>query len=399
MDPAVRASDGSALGSAYSWSFSTGAGVPPQVTAVVPSSGEADVNAAATVKADFSKSLNGNTLNASTFTLSGPSGTVSGAVAYNAAANEASFTPSATLAPGTYTARLAATIAATDGAQLGASYSWSFTVPATPVPLTVAASMPTSGATNVNRDVSITATFSRSITASTVSTSSFVLTGPGGVVAGSVAYDPSSKTATLVPSAPLTAGTAYTVQLANSIHSDDGTALATTSWSFTTGPCPCSVFPNSLTPTLTGNSTVDGRTGSGPFSYELGMRFVVTSSVQLNAIRFYKDAQETGVHVGTLWTADGTKVASVTFTNESASGWQVQALSSPVGLQPGTTYVVSVNANAFFDVTPGGLATAQGTGPLQSVADGSNGVFGSAAGVFPTGTYNSGNYFVDVVVK
>ncbi len=129
------------------------------------------------------------------------------------------------------------------------------------------------------------------------------------------------------------------------------------------------------------------------------MKFTVASAVRLTAVRFYKDPQETGTHIGTLWTSDGTKVASVTYTGETASGWQQQALSSPVQLQPGVTYVVSVNANAFFDVTPGGLAATQGVGPLQSVADGANGVFGSAAGVFPTGSYNSGNYFVDVVVK
>jgi hypothetical protein len=399
IDPGVKASDGTALGSAFSWSFTTAAGVPPQVTNVVPASGETDVNTGAVVKADFSKSLTPSTVNTSTFTLTGPSGSVSGTVGYNGGANEATFTPTASLAPGSYTARLAATITAVDGAQLGTAYSWTFTVPAAPVPLTVAASSPSGGASNVAWDTSVSATFSRAVTASTVSASSFTLTGPGGAVAGNVVYDPSSRTATLLPSSPLTAATTYTVQLTNAIDSDDGTTLATTSWTFTTGPCPCSVFSGSLTPTLTGNSTEDGRSGTGPFSYELGMKFVVTSPVQLTAIRFYKDAQETGTHVGTLWTADGTKVTSVTFTNESASGWQQQALPSGVTLQPGTTYVVSVNANAFFDVTPGGLATAQGAGPLQSVADGANGVFGTTAGVFPTGTYNSGNYFVDVVVK
>jgi hypothetical protein len=266
--------------------------------------------------------------------------------------------------------------------------------------LTVAPGVPAAGATGIGRDTSVTAVFSQNVTASTVSASSFLLKDPTGAsVAASIAYDPASLTATLVPSAQLAASTAYTVQLTNAIHSDDGTVLSgTTSWTFTTGACPCSVFSAASTPSLTGNPTQDGRSGTGPFSYELGMKFTVDTTSQLTAIRFYKDAQETGSHTGTLWTADGTKVASVTFTSESPSGWQQQALAAPVQLQPGVTYVVSVNANAFFDITPGGLTTSQGVGQLHSVV-GSNGVFGSSAGAFPTGTFNSSNYFVDVVVR
>ena len=38
-------------------------------------------------------------------------------------------------------------------------------------------------------------------------------------------------------------------------------------------------------------------------------------------------------------------------------------------------------------------------GPLRSVADGRNGIVGDTAGVFPTGSYRSSNYFVDLVVR
>jgi hypothetical protein len=400
IDSSVLASDGTALGSAYSWSFTTVTAVPPQVTRTVPASGATGVNPGVVVRADFSKQLNPATVTGSTFTLAGPIGAVVGTVTYDSTLQEASLAPSAALAPGTYTATLAASLAATDGATLGAPYTWTFQVPSTPVVLTVAPGVPAAGATGIGRDTSVTAVFSQNVTASTVSASSFLLKDPTGAsVAASIAYDPASLTATLVPSAQLAASTAYTVQLTNAIHSDDGTVLSgTTSWTFTTGACPCSVFSAASTPSLTGNPTQDGRSGTGPFSYELGMKFTVDTTSQLTAIRFYKDAQETGSHTGTLWTADGTKVASVTFTSESPSGWQQQALAAPVQLQPGVTYVVSVNANAFFDITPGGLTTSQGVGQLHSVV-GSNGVFGSSAGAFPTGTFNSSNYFVDVVVR
>ena len=142
----------------------------------------------------------------------------------------------------------------------------------------------------------------------------------------------------------------------------------------------------------------DGRSGSGPFSYELGVKVAVTSPVQLTAIRFYKDSHETGVHVGTVWSSTGSILAQVTFANESASGWQQQALPQSLQLQPGTVYVVSVGLKAYFDLTPSGLATQIVQGPLQSVADGANGVYASAAGLFPTNSDKSSNYFVDVVV-
>jgi hypothetical protein len=400
LDSSVRASDGTALGSAFSWSFTTAVAVPPQVTSTVPANGATGIAPGVVVKATFSRALNAATVTASSFTLTGPSGTVTATVSYDASLQQASLTPSAALAPGTYTARLAASIAATDGATLGTQFTWTFTVPSAPVALTVAPGTPAAGASGVDRASGITAVFNRDVTAGTVSTSSFqVSIGAGAAVPATVTYDAASRTATLVPTAPLAASTTYTVKLTNAIHSDDGTVLSgTTSWTFTTGTCSCTVFPASLAPTITGAPTQDGRTGAGPFSYELGMKFTVDAASQLTGIRFYKSTGETGSHTGRLWTADGTLVTTVTFSGESASGWQQATFATPVALQTGTTYVVSVNANAFFVVTPAGLATSQGSGPLHSVV-GANGVYGLSAGAFPTNSYNNGNYFVDVVVR
>ena len=116
-------------------------------------------------------------------------------------------------------------------------------------------------------------------------------------------------------------------------------------------------------------------------------------------MRFYKDAAETGTHVGRVWTAGGQPLASVTFTGETASGWQQATLATPVDLSAGASYVVSVGLNTTFVMTNGGLRSGFVSGPLSSVADGRNGVFADAAGVFPTGSYNASNYFVDAVVR
>ncbi|HEV8686949.1 MAG TPA: DUF4082 domain-containing protein, partial [Gaiellaceae bacterium] len=134
------------------------------------------------------------------------------------------------------------------------------------------------------------------------------------------------------------------------------------------------------------------------YSYELGVKVKVDVRTNVTALRFFKSSEETGAHAATLWTATGVKLATVPFATETASGWQRQALATPYVLEPGVVYVVSVNANARFGLTSLGLANELVSGPLRSVADGQNGVFGDAAGVFPTKSYQSSNYFTDVEV-
>jgi Domain of unknown function (DUF4082) len=182
------------------------------------------------------------------------------------------------------------------------------------------------------------------------------------------------------------------------VQATDGTPLPSTfSWTFTTSACPCSLFAPTSAPTLQNLDVRDGRPLPGPWSYELGVKVTVDSTVQLTAIRFYKDSLEVGTHTGRVWSASGTQLASVAFTAETASGWQQQTLGTPLTLTPGNVYVISINVNAYFGVTPAGLATQVVSGPLRSVV-GSNGVYGSAAGVFPNQSYNNSNYFTDLVV-
>jgi Domain of unknown function (DUF4082) len=144
----------------------------------------------------------------------------------------------------------------------------------------------------------------------------------------------------------------------------------------------------SQTPALTG---VNDHT-----SYELGMKFVSDEPGEIAAIRFWKDASETGAHVGHLWAANGGELANVTFTNESASGWQVAYLTTPISIAANTIYTVSVNINATYVSTVGGLSSIIVNGPLSTIADGNNGVFGFI-GTTPTGSSQGQNYFRDVV--
>src|SRR5881296_779305 len=61
-------------------------------------------------------------------------------------------------------------------------------------------------------------------------------------------------------------------------------------------------------------------------------------------VRFYKAAANSGPHLGCLWDAGGTLLASVTFTGESASGWQEMNFAAPVPIVANGNYVIGYHA-------------------------------------------------------
>ena len=120
-------------------------------------------------------------------------------------------------------------------------------------------------------------------------------------------------------------------------------------------------------------------------------------------MRFYKGVGNTGTHVGKLWTANGTLLGSMTFTNETASGWQETSFSSPVAIrQTPVMWRPTTPALGTTSSTRGYFAaTGKDSAPLHALQNGVNGnglyVYGPSA--FPTLTFNSTNYWVDVVFQ
>jgi hypothetical protein len=138
-----------------------------------------------------------------------------------------------------------------------------------------------------------------------------------------------------------------------------------------------------------------------PAAVELGVRFRADINGSITGVRFYKGASNTGTHTGSLWTNTGTRLATATFSNETASGWQQVTFSSPVAVTANTTYVASYHTNVGqYAVNRPFFATAGvDNPPLHALADGVggvNGVFVYGASAFPTGTWQSSNYWVDV---
>ncbi|MEV6867969.1 DUF4082 domain-containing protein [Streptosporangium subroseum] len=133
----------------------------------------------------------------------------------------------------------------------------------------------------------------------------------------------------------------------------------------------------------------------------VGTKFTPAGDGVVRGIRFYKGATNTGTHVGNLWTADGSLLASTTFTGESASGWQEANFSTPVAVTAGTTYVASYHTTSgHFSYTQGYFVEKYVNGPLTGLKDGDvggNGVYAyNATPTFPSSTFNSTNYWVDV---
>ena len=52
------------------------------------------------------------------------------------------------------------------------------------------------------------------------------------------------------------------------------------------------------------------------------MKFRTEVNGYVTGVRFYKSAENTGRHVGNLWSRSGQLLSSVVFSNETASGWQ-----------------------------------------------------------------------------
>jgi hypothetical protein len=328
-------------------------------------------------------------------------GAVDATISYDDATNTARLTPSAPLTHGvTYVATLDTSIRAQDGKPLAAPLSWTFTVSPPPPPIAVS-SAPGNAATNVNLDLPIKLTYNRTVDVSTLtSTTTQVLAPDGSIVPASITYDVFSFTESIRPTAKLLPNTTYTIRATTGVGAPDGTFMLNPYFSsFTTGVCPCSLM-TALTPKALSNPVQDGRIGSGPWSYELGTKIVVDQPATLASVRFWRDARETGSHTARVWSASGALLATLPFTNETGTGgWQQANFATPLPLAANTVYIVSVNANAYFVTTRSGLATPLTSGIAHTAADVKNGVYGSSAGLFPTSSFSSTNYFVDVVIR
>lgn len=263
-------------------------------------------------------------------------------------------------------------------------------------PPTVTSTTPADGATGVSITAPLSAVFSQGIDTSTLQFT--VKDSAGNSAPGTVTYTAATNTATFTPTGQLGLSTAYTATVqASDLWGNAMTAPKT--WSFTTSStppntnCPCSLWSSSQAPTTADSGDAN--------SLELGTRFTSAVSGNVTGVKFYKSAANTGTHTGSLWSSTGTLLATGTFTNETASGWQTLSFSSPVAITANTVYVVSYHTTTGHYAADGGYFSGAYTNyPLTALAsnNGGNGMYAYGTGpLFPNGTYNSTNYWVDAV--
>lgn len=133
---------------------------------------------------------------------------------------------------------------------------------------------------------------------------------------------------------------------------------------------------------------------------EIGVRFKANVAGQVVGVRFYKGTQNTGTHTGKLWTADGKQLGSVTFTGESASGWQTATFSKPIDVAANTLYVASYfSPTGHQSYTRNTFSTTRSVGPLSAPAGTNNVYLYASQGGFPATAYRSTNYWVDVLFR
>ena len=196
-------------------------------------------------------------------------------------------------------------------------------------PPTLTGVTPANGATGVSTATAVTAAFSETIDAATLTTSTFALRNPGNaVVPATLSYNADTSVATLTPSAALAASTTYTATIAGGspgVKDVAGNALASNfAWSFTT------VVTDTTPPTIAGVTPANGATGvnratavTATFSEAINATTLTTSTFALrnpaNAVVTAAVSYNAGTRVATL-TPAAALAAGTTYTATVAGG-------------------------------------------------------------------------------
>jgi len=291
----------------------------------------------------------------------------------------------ATIGAGGLATAIAPGVTSVSASLSGVNSSTQLTVQASPLAITTTA-LP-GGAVNVAYSATLAATGGLPPYGWSLASGSL----PGGLAL--------SSTTGIISGVPTVTGTfAATVQVR-----DSSNPVVTA-----TAPLAIVIAAQSTTVTIWPGTTVPGTVdGGADSSVELGVRFISDVSGSIAGVRFYKAAANTGTHVGHLWTNAGALLATGTFSGETASGWQQVVFPAPVAISANTLYVASYScasghysADLNYFTANAGVDTPPLHIPANSAASGSNGLYAyGATTAFPTKTWDSCNYWVDVMLN
>jgi hypothetical protein len=331
----AKNTEGNALAVNYIWSFTTSAAAaitPPSVSSTDPVNAATSVAFNQKIAATFSVAMDASTITASTFTVTQGTIPVSGFVSYSG--TTAIFAPASNLLSNTaYTVTITTGAKDLTGNALANNYIWSFTTGAVAVITspTVSSTDPVNTATGVPFNQKIAANFSKTMDASTITTSTFTLMQGSTPVSGFVSY--SGTSAIFAPSVNLAPNTLYNVTITTGAKDLAGNALASNYvWSFTTGAAAVITLP-----TVSSTDPVNVATGVA-FNQKIAATFSKT------------------MDASTITTATFTLINGATSVSGFVSYSGTTATFAPAGnLTPNTVYTATITTGAK-DLTGNALA-------------------------------------------
>ena len=241
-------------------------------------------------------------------------------------------------------------------------------------PPTLTTSTPANGATGVARTTTVTATFSEAMTASSIGTSTFELRDSGNVlVPAGVAYNTTTRVATLTPTAQLATAQAYSARVKSGtagVKDAAGNALAAdATWSFTTAAAADTVAP---TITLTGPAS--GATVSG----QVQLTATASDNVGVTGVQFKVDGvnaggEDTSSPYAVAWdsTVAGNGSHAIVAVARDGAGNTTQTSSITVNVSNTTTITTGlVAAYSFNEATGTSAVDASGKNNVGTLAGG-----------------------------
>jgi hypothetical protein len=237
----------------------------PVILSTNPANGEIDVNINSSITATFSLNMNPATLTADTFKLERNTDQVQVDGVVICSVETATFIPENNLSQiTTYTALITTGVSDLYGNAMLDNYTWSFTTGSGVdiTPPTVILTSPLDGGTGTAVDASVSATFSESVQASSLTSNTFTLKKGTIPVNGTVSY--LVDTATFTPLGNLESSQTYTATVTTGVTDLAGNPLAGDfSWNFSTVAGSQTNLVTSKTPSTLGENITFTATVTG----------------------------------------------------------------------------------------------------------------------------------------
>lgn len=363
---------------------------PPSILSTTPHEGATNVARSTGISVAFSEAVDAATVNTSTIIVSGGGGIVSGSVSLTSDKKIAVFTPDSALSSGdSITVTMKSTVADVNGNELGTDKNFSFATGAVSdtVPPTVTVS-PVNDATGVSVSGNIVLTFSESMNALTLDSTTIKLFKGASEVSAAISYNSATFEVTINPAVDLDYETDYTVKVytgAKDASNVDLESEFTSTFTTQANTTPPSVV--SHVPVTNATSVAKGTNITLTFNKRLDPASVTTSTVTV------KRQSDSSTVAGNVTYDDTTKTVTFDPSTDLEVGPTIYIVTATTGIKDLSGRAMTANATWKFTTT-------DGTAPAVSSYSPANGSTGCSVDSTYTVTFSediSENVLMDEV--